>query len=732
MKKLLLLPLLLLAALASAQSVHVGDILCTDNSIVSPADFPSSGKTALGVVFYVDSSDTHGWAVSLSDQTSSIQWSASWFYGYDIPGLPNFSNGRTALHDLNGYANTNIIRSSGDKYDFPAAWAVDYDNGWYLPSAGQLRYLYACSAEIRSSMLIAGGQTLCYWDKNYYWSSTEVGGWHAYDMAASGSIGDYVKDNNVNYPPYGISIRAIRDFQIPQPTHPEYHVGDLIINDDGSRGVLFYVAPDQTNGCMVALHDASAFAPWGGIGNVPDLPDQVLPAPYGSLLEETDGYGNTLKIRNYQNNPNTAAGLVNTDDGWYLPSAGQLSKLFGSLVFIEDKLSQYGSTFDEAYYWSSSEANASQAYGVTFLPAGNLRAGHFLLLDKVDGYHVRAVRDLVLNVNPPVVHDTIYGPPEVVVACDSLVWNDSTYFQSGTYTKTFPFYDHDSIATLQLTINESKVFEWSAIACDSFPWNDSIYGHSGDYVQSFYTVDGCDSIVTLHLTLNESKTFEWSAVACNSFPWNDSVYGHSGDYVQSFQTEDGCDSIVTLHLTVKTTEPVGEIQGEADIYYQMFGDFTYHIDPVSGCIGYEWSIDNQWPLSYDPSSPECTVSVITKGKATLKVRVYQECGVVERTLLIRHDYDPGFTIFPNPTDGDLTITLYGMVGPVTIQVHDLLGQCVHRFQVDTDMDGRNVSYTLRGKAAGVYFFTIVNNHDVFTKKVIKQSAASYGIREWWY
>jgi len=32
----------------------------------------------------------------------------------------------------------------------------------------------------------------------------------------------------------------------------------------------------------------------------------------------------------------------------------------------------------------------------------------------------------------------------------------------------------------------------------------------------------------------------------------------------------------------------------------------------------------------------------------------------------------------------------------------------------------------------VYFFTIVNNHDVFTKKVIKQSAASYGIREWWY
>ena len=48
-------------------AVAIGDILCTDGSTVKPSEYASSGKTAMGVVFYVDNTGEHGWAVHLQD-----------------------------------------------------------------------------------------------------------------------------------------------------------------------------------------------------------------------------------------------------------------------------------------------------------------------------------------------------------------------------------------------------------------------------------------------------------------------------------------------------------------------------------------------------------------------------------------------------------------------------------------------------------------------------------------
>ena len=39
----------------------------------------------------------------------------------------------------------------------------------------------------------------------------------------------------------------------------EYYLGQMIENPDGSRGVVFYLNEDGTNGWMVALHDASTY-----------------------------------------------------------------------------------------------------------------------------------------------------------------------------------------------------------------------------------------------------------------------------------------------------------------------------------------------------------------------------------------------------------------------------------------------------------------------------------------
>ena len=1254
MKQFLLLFAILFPSIINwGQTVSIGDILCTDGSTVKPVQYASSGKTAWGVVFHVDATDTHGWAVALNNQSSSIKWCSNDYYGYDIPELPNFENARTAMHDLDGYTNTGIIRNVDFDFAFPAAWAVDYDNDWYLPSAGQLRYLFSCAPEINASLQVVGGTELPYHSNRYWWSSTEFTECHAYDMNTGGSLGDYVKDNHVNYPPNGIAVRQIRDFQIQQPVHPTYHIGDIITNDDGSRGILFYINPDQNDGWMVALNDASSSIPWGSSIDIPGLANQTCSQPFGALLDETNGFANTESIRNHQSGMTTAANAVDFTHGWYLPTGGQLLKLFGSLAFIEDKLQAYGNTLAEDYYWSSSEADASQAFALSCAPMANVRAGHCVRTEKTSHFRVRAVRNIVFeNPNPvpglpdnilesdcnhpmegnawnvmlihstpedvasyaPVmagdidsngvvdilishfngnnyrtntldvysgidlslqyrfnIQDSIYnttgnyalcryplpngsqqgaifvhsydrkirsysingtllnvsdrptscdgmvsfadfngdGFPEVYAGSDIFdaatlkwlcsgpengnkgesyrgsapgvvnshrcyyamslaadvlgnaqqelicgntiynvnivsrtnpnlnsitvnktitppsgyspdghvsladfdldgecevlvtrndtddhtmgtvyfyafkpsngqiifqktvqclctgyplignidddphpeivflekqeswqpmyiycwrytlqtglttvwqhqhddssgqtgitlfdfnqddimelvyrdsnnlriingsgkshitgndtirpyniftrmmaagtgceypivadvngdgsaeivvsgmldqyaylpgvgglhmfgnpgnwaparpVWNQYMYHvtninedltiptfcfdkatvftgpdgtirrpynnflqQAGYITPTGEPYNPSSFVETEhygegcdtysyhgVTYNESGDYEYyieNPLGCDTlmtvhvhigdtvhamqyksvcqpYTWNGITYEASGVYQQTFTSAQGCDSIVTLYLNVGEQIMNNIAVNTCDSYTWNGTTYTESGLYQQTFTSSQGCDSIVFLDLTIKGSSYVSQIHGQALIYYKENGLFVYNIDPVNGCFGYEWSLDGPWSITSSPDSPECTVNINSPGSATLKVRVYSECGVTERVLFINHDARPDVVIYPNPNDGDFNIVLYGMQGNAVIIIYDCLGQFLGRFEVNTDLAGIVVPYSLTGHASGLYFVAVTNDYRTITKKVVKATPATHGYYNW--
>ncbi len=613
----ILLAILLSTLISFGQSVHIGDILCTDGSTISAADFPTSGRTAWGIVFYVDDNDTHGWAVALHNQSSSIKWSSSSYYGYDIPNLVNFENARAAMHNLDGNQNTNIIRNAGSPNDFPAAWAADYDNGWFLPSAGQLRYLYSYFPEINASLQVVGGDLFPFNDNYYWWSSSEFSGYHAYDMNSGGSIGDYVKDNHVNYPPYGIAVRQIRDFDIPNVVPATYHVGDLITNDDGSQGILFYVSPDQTEGWMVALNDASTSISWGD-GDVPGLDNQTYSSPFGMLLYETNGFANTGIIRDYQNGMNTAANAVDYEHGWYLPAAGQLSKLFGALPFVENKLQAYGSILEQAEYWSSSEADANEAFAVSYKPSANVRAGGFIRRDKSQNYRVRAVRNLspiplptvgeittlesicengVLTLQAP---ETQSATSEGWQISPTLDFNNPILYEgqpldisyNGWFLRYFAANEHGTVYSNIVSITVWPTYEnsFSTMACTHYVWNGIDYDESGDYEQSFTSIYGCDSIVTMHLTIADVVTTEWSQQTCeDSFVWNGITYSETGDYEQTFSSTENCDSIVTLHLSIieplthEWSMEVCDYYTWNDTTYTESGDYTQEFITPEGC-----------------------------------------------------------------------------------------------------------------------------------------------------
>ena len=149
--------------------VRVGDILCTDDTFVKPSDWPVSGKTAKAVVFYVDGTGQHGWAVHLQNTSSKKEWSKE---NVAMPGLHSFSHWLDALNDMDGYSNTQQIRNKGDASKYPAAWAVDFANGWYLPAIGQLNALYGVIFVINASLNTVGGTEITISDGTGFWSSS--------------------------------------------------------------------------------------------------------------------------------------------------------------------------------------------------------------------------------------------------------------------------------------------------------------------------------------------------------------------------------------------------------------------------------------------------------------------------------------------------------------------------------------------------------------------------------
>ena len=192
-----------------ALPIAVGDILCTDGSTVKPAHFAASGKTAMGVVFYVDSTQAHGWAVHLHDQGSKVKWSSTYS---DVPGVSNVDN--TGLPDFAGYTNTVSLWAAGDSAAYPAAHTVDLAHDWYLPDIGQLSLLFSNIIAINASLSLADGTPFPMDMPWYYWSSSEVttdNYPYAWVLKSDGNV-DYSNKMYNNVGGINYRVRSIRDF----------------------------------------------------------------------------------------------------------------------------------------------------------------------------------------------------------------------------------------------------------------------------------------------------------------------------------------------------------------------------------------------------------------------------------------------------------------------------------------------------------------------------------------
>lgn len=152
-------------------AVRPGHILCEDGTALSYGEYEQSGKRAIAIVFDTqrcEGAEGNGYAVYL--------WEVAPQAFADSLGIAQGTSADIAAHD--GNANTFALYDTRETAS-PMAEAVfdlwRYGQSAYVPSAAQMRLLYAMREAVNPMIRKCGGDPLPQADDDcWYWTSTEV------------------------------------------------------------------------------------------------------------------------------------------------------------------------------------------------------------------------------------------------------------------------------------------------------------------------------------------------------------------------------------------------------------------------------------------------------------------------------------------------------------------------------------------------------------------------------
>ena len=175
-----------------------------------------------GVLVQVERDGQSGWAIALKN-AGTFSW-ASQVFETETSALNKIltvgTETKRALNDMlpllsdtAGYAATQAIRAAagGNRESYPAAFAVDFDHGWYLPTAGQMFIVYSLEPFIKKALEDNGGEVIA----GPYWTSTPYNARCAWYLHAQ--LGVYEDTDGDGYKTKQYFVRAMRHWQASKP-----------------------------------------------------------------------------------------------------------------------------------------------------------------------------------------------------------------------------------------------------------------------------------------------------------------------------------------------------------------------------------------------------------------------------------------------------------------------------------------------------------------------------------
>ena len=464
-------------------------------------------------------------------------------------------------------------------------------------------------------------------------SSCESYVWNGEVYTESGTY-EYSEQNNNEY---SLSFDGVDDyvsFSGMAGVYPSFSfVTTIKLNSDNYNQSLFYIGQEltgnNTTGSIDLTIDDINYSPaqlqinlnynhgiavtqsfnigdWMDIAGVFDGNNQMLYMYInGQLVSSTSTTVNNISLS--QNDLHKiGAGFINSSQSTGNFFNGSLSSLsFFNKVLSQDEIDAYktcppnGSESGLLTHWNFEEGQGETVIDLS----GNGNDGTIngamyssdvpeqsCQLSTVNGCDSVAVLNLTINNSNNGVDTQVH--------CDTYTWIDGNTYTTSNNTATFTLTNAagcDSIVTLDLIINNSNTGVDVQEHCDTYTWIDGNTYTTSNNTATFTLTNaaGCDSIVTLDLIINNSNTGVDVQEHCDTYTWIDGNTYTTSNNTATFTLTNaaGCDSVVTLNLTINNSNNGLDVQQHCDVYTWIDGNTyttsnntaTFTLTNAAGC-----------------------------------------------------------------------------------------------------------------------------------------------------
>lgn len=271
------------------------------------------------------------------------------------------------------------------------------------------------------------------------------------------------------------------------------------------------------------------------------------------------------------------------------------------------------------------------------------------------------------------------------------------------------------------------------------------YASGGDYVATAY-INGTNEFsletvydtlsVAIHVGTPEHHVADTMVCDVDAFDFYGVDYMQSGHYERIGTSIYGCDSTYILTIDMEFTPdfeiagthwPIGGTETHISVneYAVDFVEPRTHVDTVF------WRIDcpNWYVEPHGSKGKECTLFIYSYllEPITLHAWAINRCDTIHKEFFIQTSYygtedfdeEQGFAVYPNPSEGQLTICFDDMDGMAEVQVFNALGQKVDVVSVD-GTSGREVGYRLPDVPNGLYYLVMKSEKRTVIRKLMLQ------------
>lgn len=311
---------------------------------------------------------------------------------------------------------------------------------------------------------------------------------------------------------------------------------------------------------------------------------------------------------------------------------------------------------------------------------------------------------------------------ETRTECNSYTWIDGATYTSSNNVATFNIVGGaangcDSLVSLDLTIINSATGTETRTECNFYAWIDGTTYTSSNNAATFNIIggaaNGCDSLVSLDLTILNSTIGTETRTECNSYTWIDGL-----EYIYSNNTAtfnivggaaNGCDSLVSLDLTINSV---------SDNTTLLIGAT---ITSNNSSATYAWlDCDN----NNSPISSEMNQSFVASTNGNYAVQLTENgcvdtsaCVAVTTVGIIEYSLSNEFVVYPNPTQGTITIEFESVNEHLQVILYSLSGRLIeHKIVQNTSLIQLEIN-----EPAGIYILEVIGEDGVKTSlKLVKE------------